>query len=144
MSGKWYGCVQNRLQAQSRMPVPVVGMGVTELLWSDRHPFEVIEVKDEKHCTIRAMKHTRTDDCGISEHQEYKYESDPEGEVKKLVFRNGAWHSYKTMERIVRDKGGNPVKDADGYAKYETVTTRSFESSQWFLGKAEEYRDPSF
>lgn len=141
---KWYGSVQNRIHGQATSKTPKVGMGVTELLWSDRHAYEVIEVTDEKHIKVRALKYTRTDNCGISEHQEYKYESDPEGTVKHLVFRNGRWRDRVEEERVVRDAAGNVVKDANGDCKFETVLTQKLGCNEWYIGKAEEYRDPSF
>lgn len=130
--GKWYGSVQNRLMANSKMPVPKVGMGATELLWSDRNAFEVIEVKDKTHCKVRAMKAVRTDSNGISESQTYKLTSNPDGEVKHLVFRNGRWRARKVEEVYLGDQ------------KWENRLTRKLESSEWLLGKAMEYRDPSF
>ena len=129
---KWYGCVQSRLMAASKMPEPKVGMGLTELLWSDRHAYEVIEVQDKTHCKIRALKYERTDSNGISESQTYKYTSNPDGEIKHLVFRNGRWRSRKVEEVYL------------GNQKWENRLTRKLESSEWFLGKAEEYRDPCF
>jgi len=130
--GKIYGCIQNRLMAAAKMPEPKVGMGVTELLWSDRHAYEVIEVQDKTHCKIRALKAERTDRNGISESQSYKYTSDPDGKVKYLVFRGGRWRSRKAEDVFLGDK------------KWETRLTRKLESSEWFLGKAEEYLDPCF
>lgn len=129
---KWYGSVQNRISAECKMPKPEVGMGVTELLWSDRMPYEVIEVISEKKIRIRELDYERTDDNGLSEHQEYKYFSKPDGEVKTLVLRNGKWRDLVKEERYLGDQ------------KWEIVETRRLGSSQWLIGRAKMYRDPSF
>ena len=53
----WYGSVQNRLlETVNGQPDPEVGMGCTEIYWSDREPYEVIEVKDNRHCSARKMQ----------------------------------------------------------------------------------------
>ncbi len=36
--------------------VPTIGMGVTLLGWTDRHPYEVVDIISEKCLQIRAMK----------------------------------------------------------------------------------------
>lgn len=115
---KWYGSVQNRIAAECEMPKPEIGMGVTELMWSDRYPYEVIEVISEKKIRIRELGYERTDKNGISECQDYRYFSKPDGEVKTLVLRNGKWR--------------------------DLVDTRKLGCSQWLIGRASMYRDPSF
>jgi len=130
---KWYGSVQNRISAECEMPKPEVGMGVTELLWSDRDPWEVIEVISEKKIRIRELGYKRTDNDGISEHQEYEFFQNPDGNVKTLVLRNGKWRDLKKKY----------VNNADG--KLVSVETRRLGSgSQWLIGHAERYFDPSF
>ena len=130
---KWYGSVQNRISAECEMPKPEVGMGVTELLWSDRDPWEVIEVVNDKKIRIRELGYKRTDNDGISEHQEYEFFSKPDGNVKTIVLRNGKWRDLKKKY----------VNDANG--KLVLVETRSLgRGSQWLIGSAERYRDPSF
>ena len=115
------------------MPKPEVGMGVTELLWSDRDPWEVIEVVNDKKIRIRELGYKRTDNDGISEHQEYEFFPNPDGDVKTLVLRNGKWRDLKKKY----------VNDANG--KLVLVETRSLgRGSQWLIGSAERYFDPSF
>ena len=46
---KWYGSLNNRIAENMEMPAPKIGMGVTQLLYSDRHPFEVIEILNGGH-----------------------------------------------------------------------------------------------
>ena len=117
---KWYGSLNNRFMERTRGAKPEVGMGVTECLWSDRHPYEIIEVKDDRHITIRALNWKRIDKNGMSECQEYEYFSNPYGTVYTL---------YKNKKGIwVRRVGKNGVDKSSG----------------WYIGKAEEYYDFTF
>lgn len=111
-----YGNVINRvLETRAPKATPVIGMGVTEYCWSDRHAYEVIEVIDNRHILIRALGSRLIGDWLD---QEYEYFSDPEGRVRKLFLTNkGVWR-----ERIGRSLGCN----------------------RFGLGSACEYRDPSF
>lgn len=65
---------------------PEVGMGATELCYSDRHPYTIIEV-NEKTITVQEDKSTRTDKNGMSDSQSYSFEPNPEG--RKYVIRQG-------------------------------------------------------
>ena len=47
MSNKWYGSLNNRLDEGKTFGDIKVGTGVTEMCWSDRHPYEVVEIIDE-------------------------------------------------------------------------------------------------
>jgi len=119
MSSTWYGNINNRIDERRKCPKPEVGMGATEYMWSDRHAYEIIAVKDDRHITVRRYKYIRTDDRGMSDWQDYKYESDPDGCTKELFLTaKGAWR-----ERI------------DG---------RRLGSSRWGIGVADEYYDYSF
>ena len=55
---KWYGNLNNRIDENKQYcPIIEIGTGVTEYLYSDRHAYEVIAVKDQKHVTIREYDH---------------------------------------------------------------------------------------
>jgi len=55
---KLYGSLNNRLEEDHMFcPEIVVGTGVTEYHWSDRTPYEVIAVQDQKHVTVRQLDH---------------------------------------------------------------------------------------
>lgn len=116
MSNRWYGSLQNRLMECAKNPEPEVGMGATELMWSDRHPYEVIEVQDSRHVTVRELSHKLVKGS-IYGDAEYEYSSNPDGKVTKLFkTKEGRW-----VERIGRSYG-----------------------SRFALGYAEYYYDPSF
>lgn len=72
-----FGSLDNRLTEGMTYGKIEVGTGVTEMCYSDRHAYEVVEVIDEKHLLIRRCKATRIDGGGMSESQSYKYELEP-------------------------------------------------------------------
>ena len=88
-----------------QQPEPKVGMGVTELGWSDRHPWEIIEVKSPRKIVLRNMKAERDPTWkpevivgGFAGHtvnnheQRWTITSNPEGKVKEATLRkNGKW-----------------------------------------------------
>lgn len=117
---QWYGSLQNRIEERSSGFKPEVGMGVTETLWSDREPYEITEVMDDRHIKIRRMRYKRIDNNGFSECQEYEYMSNPDGYEYTL---------YKTKQgRWVRRVGTRGVDNSSG----------------WIVGRMEKYTDPSF
>ena len=77
--------------------VPVVGEGATELMYSDRHAYEVLEVNEkEKTCVIQRYAPERTDNLGMSDSQSYKYEK-LTGSPMKLYWKYGAWRTKSEM-----------------------------------------------
>lgn len=111
MSKVWYGSLQNRLGERAKSPKPEVGMGATEFYWSDREPWEIIAVKDDRHITVRTLGTKRIDSNGMSECQDYEYYSDPNGRTAELFLTNkGRW-----VERIGRRYGCNTF--VIGYAE---------------------------
>ena len=149
MSNIWYGSVQNRLAERSKQPTPVVGMGVTECCYSDREPYQIIEVKDEKHIVVRAMGYERIDNNGMSESQEYRYFSKPDGAIEHLVLRNGRWRNRIVKPVLVEDPEGEVICYNDNgtktrYRKTGTRVSNELGSSGWSLGHAERYYDFSF
>lgn len=115
-----YGSLTNRLMERSGARTPKVGMGVTQCLWSDRHAWEVIAVKDERHVTVRQLTAKRIDKNGMSECQEYEFTSDE---------KNPTYNLYKTKKgKWVIRVGRNGVDSSYG----------------WCFGTASEYYDPSF
>lgn len=55
-TAKIQGSIHNSMMANNAS-LPEVGKGATQLHWSDRDPYEVLEVsKDGKSCTIQALK----------------------------------------------------------------------------------------
>ena len=91
-----YGSLQNAMYNQSRSATPVVGMGATELMYSDRHPYTIIEVINPKRIKVRADRAIRVDKKGESEQQDYKYiqQHDTPG-IILVLNKSGRWKQFK-------------------------------------------------
>ena len=95
---------------------PEVGMGVTEYYYTDREPWEIVAVRDERHITVRKLDYKRIDNNGMSDCQEYEYYSNPNNVTVELFFtKQGVWR-----ERIGRSLGCNKfgVGTASKYYDY--------------------------
>lgn len=91
MSKKWYGSLNNRLE-ENRMFCDeiTVGTGMTEYYYSDRHPYEVTEVIDQKHVRVRALDHKHVGDGEMDNNWELvSNENNPE---KLLTKRGNYWY----------------------------------------------------
>ena len=81
---------------------PKIGEGATELMWSDRHAFEVIEVSQDKmSCTIQRYKTKRSDKNGMSDSQGYIYD-ELTAEKKHLVWRKKQGGCWCTVSKEVK------------------------------------------
>lgn len=78
----------NIIMAGSKNPAPVVGMGVTELCWTDRHAGTITRIaKNGKRFWFKMDTSKRVDKNGMSEMQIYEYafqDSSPEREARLL------------------------------------------------------------
>lgn len=74
--------------------LPEVGKGATKLMWSDREPYQVTWVSDDKsECIIQPINAKRIDKNGMSESQEYDYSEVQDYKIH-LVWRKkqgGCW-----------------------------------------------------
>lgn len=103
MSRKLYGSLQNRLAEGKQFCEEIkVGTGVTEYSWSDRHPYEVVEVTDQKHIKIRRMDHVLD---GEPMTNSWKLVSNESYSPITLVKRGNVWYIEKiaTNEDIESD-----------------------------------------
>lgn len=88
------GSVINNIMGDRRSATPTVGVGATELCYTDRHAFTVIEVKDDTHITVQEDTAARTDNHGMSDSQQYEYAPNPDGrKVDLLLCKDGRWRS---------------------------------------------------
>jgi hypothetical protein len=86
------GSFFNRVMEQSASPTPELGMGATELCYSDRRAYTVVLLIDAKTIVAQADHAVRTDNNGMSDSQSYRYEPNPEGRTVTLTLRkNGNW-----------------------------------------------------
>lgn len=91
----------NQFYPTGKEVVPEVGMGCTEILWSDRHAFTVIEVTKSRdgvirRCKVQADKAIRTDNNGMSDCQSYRFERDPNGGILELKLTKKGWNHKGT------------------------------------------------
>lgn len=72
--------------------IPVVGMGATYLMYSDRHPYTVIEVKSRTRIVVQEDHHIRVDKNGaFTEQQDYEYFQDKNGRKYELSLTKNGW-----------------------------------------------------
>ena len=87
-----YGSLQNAIGNQTRSLKPEVGMGVTELMYSDRHPYTVVKISTPKKIYIQEDDCKRIDNNGFSENQKYEYTPNPTAHIKILrLNKHGRW-----------------------------------------------------
>lgn len=92
MSNRWYGSLMNRVAEMAKQPKPEVGMFCTELQYSDRAPYEITRVIDDRHIMVRALGWLRVDGNGMSESQDYRYFSRPDAPERKVFLtKSGKW-----------------------------------------------------
>ena len=131
--------------------LPVVGEGATELMYSDRHAFEVIKVSDDSsECTIQRYKAKRADKDGMSDCQSYVYDELTE-EKKILVWRKkkgGTWCEHVKEVRIIpkirkyldaNSKEyffGDQIKQVFGEEIYDKIYRTSDEDGTYHKGMA--------
>lgn len=94
----------NSILAEGVAADPVVGLGVTELGWSDRHAGTITRVAESgKRFWFTMDTAIRTDQNGMSDAQSYIYKSNPDAPEREARLTSKGW-------RIVR---GSPI--AVGY-----------------------------
>lgn len=112
------GSFFNKIMSDSKQITPEVGMGATELMWSDRYASTIVEVSENKKTvTIQNDKAVRTDNNGMSDSQRYEYT--PDTKMPKTVY---------TLR-----KNGQYVKKGMG-----------MNGTTLLIGKREQYRDYTF
>lgn len=112
MSRVWYGSLNNRLEENKQFCKEiVVGTGVTEYYYSDRRAYEVVEVQDQKHVSIREYDHKAK---GEPMSNSWELISNEENPVIKLVKRGDFWYRSVT-------------------ASIEHVNSEDFNVKMWLL-----------
>lgn len=90
----WYGSLQNRLMENAQFDgIIEVGTGITEIMYSDRRPYEVIDVKDQKHITVRSLDHKMV---GEAYSNNWELVSNDDNPTYELTKRGKYW--YWTVE----------------------------------------------
>lgn len=97
--GKWYGSLNNRVDENKQFCDEIkVGTGMTEYFWSDRHAYEVVAVKDQKHVSVREYDHERPKDKkDYSYSNEWVLVSNEKNPVIDLVKRGKYWYTVTSI-----------------------------------------------
>ena len=149
MSKVWYGSINNRIE-ENRMYCDKieVGTGVTEYYWSDRHPYEVVEVMDQKHVKVRGLGHRATHINGFS--NEWELFSDENKPIKVLTKRGNYWYWTITVTKDILENDDIDIRlflaqnniDADKLKKKGKVSR--YRRANVSFGVAEYYFDYEF
>lgn len=96
------GSFHNNLYANMEGPEPEVGMGATEIGWTDREAYTVIEVLSPKRIVIQRDRAIRVDQNGMSESQSYQFERNPLGRTFIVTKRkDGKWKIQHTQQIVL-------------------------------------------
>lgn len=146
---KLYGSISNRFD-ENKLYKPIkVGEFATEYFWSDSHAYEITKVVDDKHFFIRRLKAIRTDDYGMSDVQNYRYEHDYDAnereiEITKFGFREVYRYDLELYNKVLaRDKFCLWDNDIVEKVKQGKKVKRSHKINL-SIGVADEYYDYSF
>lgn len=96
MTRKWYGSLDNRLE-ENRMLVNEIEVGtkMTEYYWSDRKPYEVTRIQDQKHVYVRMMDHKRANSTAYS--NDWILTSNENNPEKMITKRGNYWYWTNTI-----------------------------------------------
>lgn len=111
-----FGNLMNRIEEGPGGPVPEVGMGVTILMWSDRHAATISWVSEnKKFLKIQRDIPTRISGDIYSESQEYTFAQDKDAaEHVYSIRKNGMWiHAGESM------KNGQAIRIGDRSEYYD-------------------------
>jgi hypothetical protein len=96
MGRELYGSLNNRIEENHQFCDKIeVGTGMTEYFYSDRHAYEVIEVRDQKHVTVREYDHKKVGDIPMS--NDWELVSNQNNATMSLVKRGKYWYSETSL-----------------------------------------------
>lgn len=95
---KLYGNLTNRFMEGKQDIIPEVGMGATELSWSDRNPYTIIEIISKNKIKVQ-----RDDAKLIGEPytQDWEITPNPNGEIETLIQTKKGWKVLKGCTRFI-------------------------------------------
>lgn len=130
IAGKTTGSLFNYLMGNNES-IPEVGKGATQLLWSDRHAYEVLSVSEDKtKVTIQRYAPTRLDKLGMSDQQCYEYVELVGSPIEVVWYRN-AWRIKS--KSVVFTKEFDQQKEAETGKVYWSLTKE--EREELYQGK---------
>lgn len=137
---KLYGSIENRLLEGNVVEVNV-GMGATEMYYTDREPYTIVRILDKKHIVVRACDAVRIDNNGMSEDQKYEYSLQ---EKEDYDTNDECWNIGMSDRREKAVKKYNLGRNE----KLLTLTKKGYKEigscNGWYIGKRMKYYDYSF
>lgn len=92
------GSLINRIEEQCEDCDNItVGTGATEFSYSDRHPYEVVSVEDQKHVSIRPMDHESIEESKYGSNN-WKLISNEHNPVIRVVKRGKYWYIHNQFK----------------------------------------------
>ena len=149
---KWYGSINNRIEEGHQFcPEIKVGTGMTEYGWSDRHAYEVIEVRDQKHVTVREYDHKHVGDGCMDNNWELI--SNPDNHTKDMVKIGDIWYYTTTitaadLEQLLAQDDCALLRLAVGGWDADKIRAKGKQTKRWkanvSFGVARYYYDYEF
>ena len=146
---RWYGSINNRLKEDRQFCEKIdVGTGMTEYGWSDRHAYEVIEVKDQKHVTVRELDHVHEGDGQMDNN--WRLVSNENNRVRHMVKRGDYWYDEVTITSDLLDDNRIETKlflafnNVDEEKLRSKGTIKKYHRANVSFGVAEYYYDYEF
>ena len=82
--------------------LPEIGMGATIVFYSDREPATIIQITSNgKRIVLQEDLSTRTDNNGMSEIQQYKYDPNPNGTIHIATLRKDGTYRLSGEKTVV-------------------------------------------
>ena len=78
-----------------------VGMDATQIMWSDRNAYTVVEILAKNKIVVQRDIATRKDNGVMSDCQEYNYERDLDGVKQTLIKTKNGWKVVGVDERFI-------------------------------------------
>ena len=136
---KLYGSLDNRLETGLVISKIEVGVGATELYYTDKEPYTIVRIFDERHIIVRKCNASRIDNNGASECQSYEYQTQEKipYEADDPLF-------------LVSERRKKEIKkyNLGCNEKVLTLTKKGYKEmgscNGWLIGKRERYFDYSF
>lgn len=123
MSKKWYGSINNRLEENHMFCDEIkVGTGMTEYSYTDRHAYEVVAVKDQKHVSVRKLDHKLVGDAYSNNWELISNEANP---VRDMVKRGDYW--YYTVTVTADYIGGESIHLPENFDKRLNLVLAGFD-----------------
>ena len=155
-----YGSITNRLEENKIYGEEIkVGTGATQYLYSDREPWEVIEVISQDEFVLRELDSKRVDKNGMSECQDYEFFSNEKNRTVHLYAkkdRKGHKHWYEVelinleyLDGLDQWASANILFNLTETRRKKvlagkTVRIEKRSSYGWSIGRADKYYDYSF